>query len=136
MHGYIHSWELTGTFLDALAGDTKVCENVIRAAQDATLLIHESSFGPLHEETAAKALHSTWQQALHCSQQAKAYRTILTHFSNRYPGYPEEAGRSPDLGDRAAIAFDGMQARAAPLASRVLDMPDAHYCILQAHALF
>eukprot|EP00803_Ostreobium_quekettii_P007098 evm.model.scf_3060.1 EVM.evm.TU.scf_3060.1 scf_3060:816-11466(+) len=96
-------WKLVFT------GDTKVCENVVKAAQHATLLIHEASFGPLHEETAAKALHSTWEQALRCSQQAKAYRTILTHFSNRYPGYPEEDGRSPELGDRAAIAFDGLQ---------------------------
>ncbi|CAD7700889.1 unnamed protein product [Ostreobium quekettii] len=96
-------WKLVFT------GDTRVCQSVLKAAEGATLLIHEASFGPQSEAAAAMAGHSTWDQALTCSQRAGAYRTILTHFSSRYRRYPEEAGRCPDLGDRAAIAFDGMQ---------------------------
>jgi ribonuclease Z len=39
----------------------------------------------------------------------QAYRTILTHFSQRYPRMPEglDDGAVP-LRDRPAVAFDGM----------------------------
>ena len=62
----------------------------------------------------------------------QAYRTILTHFSQRYPRVPEglDASDTPSaLRDRPAVAFDGLFVPfsllpvlplAAPLLARVM----------------
>ena len=68
-----------------LAGDTRPCEGVIAAAKDATLLVHEATFDDdLLAEAQAKK-HSTVSEALQVAAAAGAYRTLLTHFSSRYP---------------------------------------------------
>jgi len=47
--------------------------------------------------------HSTTAEAMSIAAEAQAYRTILTHFSTRYPTMPEISSR-PDVG----IAMDFM----------------------------
>ena len=38
-----------------------------------------------------------------------AYRTVLTHFSQRYPGLPPGLPRGGPLGAEPIVAFDGMR---------------------------
>lgn len=56
--------------------------------------------------------HSTTNEAIEMGQSANAYRTILTHFSQRYPKIPvfDEAHMH-----RTCIAFDMMSVNAADL---------------------
>jgi len=91
------------------SGDTRPCPAVVEAARGATLLIHEATF---EDELAADARakrHSTLSEALGVAKEAGAYRTILTHFSSRYPKIPvlaqqqqQQAGGVADGGGEAA----------------------------------
>jgi ribonuclease Z len=67
--------------------DTVFCENSIQLAQDADLLIHESTFAHEDAEMAFDRLHSTCTMAAQVALSAQVQRLILTHFSPRYaPG--------------------------------------------------
>jgi len=63
------------------------------AAADATLLIHEATFedpapGADWREVALAKRHSMTGEAVEIGVRARAFRTILTHFSQRYPKIP------------------------------------------------
>ncbi|GJP55829.1 hypothetical protein CLOM_g14854 [Closterium sp. NIES-68] len=116
------SWKLV------YSGDTRPCDTVRVASRGATVLIHEATFEDDLQHEAIARRHSTTSEAVQVGASAPAYRTILTHFSQRYPKIPRLAppvknkkrggGRgngSADGGDvedgesgSAAIAFDLM----------------------------
>ena len=52
--------------------------------------------------------HSTVQEALQIASSCKAYRTVLTHFSQRYPRMPAGLPNEGEMAIRVAAAFDGM----------------------------
>ncbi|GMH40785.1 hypothetical protein BSKO_08689 [Bryopsis sp. KO-2023] len=89
------------------SGDSMPCESLVKAAKDATLLIHEATFEEEMADEAKKKKHSTTKDALSIAEQAGAYRTILTHFSQRYPKVPvlPEAEKRASIG----VAFDLMR---------------------------
>ncbi|EFJ39949.1 hypothetical protein VOLCADRAFT_100314 [Volvox carteri f. nagariensis] len=90
-------------------GDTRPCPALIAAGRGATLLIHEATFEPCMESQARSKRHSTSAEAAAVAEAMGAYRTILTHFSQRYPRIP--AGVNPaarPLHRRPLPAFDGM----------------------------
>jgi ribonuclease Z len=67
--------------------DTVFCENSIQLAQQADLLIHESTFAHEDAEMAFDRLHSTCTMAAQVALSAQVQQLILTHFSPRYaPG--------------------------------------------------
>lgn len=72
----------------------------------------------LLEEALAKR-HSTTSEAMEAGRLAQAYRTILTHFSQRYPKVPARFGDpgNPEIGERSktttCIAFDLMSVNLA-----------------------
>jgi ribonuclease Z len=69
--------------------DTVYCENSVELAQDADVLIHESTFAHQDAEMAFDRLHSTSTMAAQVALGAGAKELILTHFSPRYaPGNP------------------------------------------------
>jgi ribonuclease Z len=70
------------------AGDTRPCQAVIDAARGATLLVHEATFEDELQDEAIYKKHSTTAEALEVAAAAGAYRTVLTHFSTRYPKIP------------------------------------------------
>lgn len=89
------------------SGDTRPCRNLRQLGNRCTLLIHEATHAPKEVSEAVLRKHSTWREALDEGRQMNAYRTILTHFSRRYPNLP--TGLTPDvLGHDSSIAFDGM----------------------------
>lgn len=86
------------------SGDTRPCSNVTDAARGATVLVHEATFEDGMEEDAIKKRHSTVGEAVKVGNDAGAYRTVLTHFSQRYPKVPAFKG-----GQRVGVAFDLMR---------------------------
>ena len=74
------------------SGDTRPCAALVAAARDATVLIHEATFEDDLLEDAVKKRHSTTSEAIQTGVDARCYRTILTHFSQRYPKAPKFDG--------------------------------------------
>jgi ribonuclease Z len=70
------------------SGDTIPCQALIDAGADATILIHESTFTPDMLNEAVEKHHSTTIHAIGVGMNMRAKRTILTHFSQRYPKMP------------------------------------------------
>jgi len=90
------------------SGDTKPCQALIDAGQDADLLIHEASLGPEETELAETKGHSTIDQAIQVALKMKAKNCVLNHFSGRYPKIPPSINTTPEHEMKMAIAFDFM----------------------------
>lgn len=88
------------------SGDTRPCPALTAASKNATVLIHEATFENGMLEDALKKRHSTTSEAVQTGIDAGAYRTILTHFSQRYPKIPVFDGTYTA---RTAVAFDLMR---------------------------
>lgn len=94
------------------SGDTRPSPNLIEAASRATLLIHEATFDDSMIEEAKEKRHSTTSEAINAGKEAKAYSTILTHFSQRYPKIPVIDG---NFSGHVSVAFDLMSVTLADL---------------------
>jgi len=67
--------------------DTIYCENAVKLAQDADVLVHEATFSHLDAEMAEQRLHSTSTMAAQVALSAGVKQLLMTHFSPRYaPG--------------------------------------------------
>ena len=66
------------------SGDTRPCEALVAAGQGATILIQEATFDDDLVDDARDKRHSTRAEALEVARRMGAYRTILTHLSQRY----------------------------------------------------
>ena len=91
------------------SGDTRPCKALRTAGQDCTLLIHEATFAPELEGHAWMKKHSTSSEALQVAQGMGAYRTILTHLSQRYSKVPFTLASDGPAAGSSMIAFDGMR---------------------------
>lgn len=65
--------------------DTTPCDEAVALAEDADLLIHESTYPAGEEKLAHQRGHSTAGDAARCARAAGARRLVLTHFSQKYP---------------------------------------------------
>lgn len=65
-------------------GDTRPCESVVRAAENADLLIHEATFGDEEKDRAVETEHSTATEAAQIALAARAKKLVLHHLSARY----------------------------------------------------
>lgn len=91
------------------SGDTRPCERLVRAGAGATLLIHEATFEPGLDAHALRKRHSTSAEALSVARRMRAYRTLLTHFSQRYPKLPAGVDAcAAKWRERPVLGFDGM----------------------------
>ncbi|GLC37922.1 hypothetical protein PLESTF_000610300 [Pleodorina starrii] len=114
-----HIWDAHGLVLQGRAGwrlvfsgDTRPCRQTVEAARGATLLVHEATFEESMEAEARAKRHSTTAEAVSVGEQAGAYRTVLTHFSTRYPTLPElDLRPHPSV----AVAMDLMSINLADL---------------------
>lgn len=96
----------------AFSGDTRPCPALVEAAKGATLFIHEATFDDSMEEEAIAKKHCTTKEAVESGNAAGAYRTVLTHFSQRYPKVPVI---DENFGSSVGIAFDLMTVRLTDL---------------------
>lgn len=94
------------------SGDTRPCAALVKAAKGATVLIHEATFDDELVEEAVAKKHSLTSEAVACGRDAGAYRTILTHFSQRYAKLPVI---DDSFQASTCIAFDLMTANLADL---------------------
>jgi ribonuclease Z len=67
-----------------ILGDTKPCDNAIKLAIGADLLVHEATFAAGLEEKAHEFGHSTTTEAAEAAAKADAKQLVMTHFSGRY----------------------------------------------------
>jgi ribonuclease Z len=93
-----------------LSGDTRPCASLVKAAQEADLLIHESTFSDDEQERARETRHSTAREAGRVAREARAQRLVLTHLSSRHDtdpsrllGQAREEFRGP-----VEVAHDGL----------------------------
>lgn len=83
--------------------DTFPCENAVKLARDADLLIYEATYGEELRERALERKHSTAAMAADIAKQARVRRLFLTHFSTRYD---QEAGvTTSNLLEQARMIF-------------------------------
>lgn len=93
-----------------ISGDTRPCAAVVKAAKDADLLIHESTFSDDEQERALETRHSTAREAARVAREAGVRRLVLTHLSSRHdtdPGKLLTQAREEFKGP-AEVAFDGL----------------------------
>jgi len=94
--------ERLGTHSLAFTGDTAPCDNILKLAQGADLLVHEANWSAdLDPHLVGTAGHSTAQEAGRHAAAAGVGRLALTHLSNRY------AGREQSLLEEARREFPG-----------------------------
>ena len=84
----------------AFVMDTRMCLNLAALADDADLLVIESTFLAEDAALARRYGHLTARQAARVAADAGVRRLVLTHFSQRYP----DPGR---FEEEARAAFDG-----------------------------
>ncbi|XP_010487479.1 PREDICTED: zinc phosphodiesterase ELAC protein 2-like isoform X2 [Camelina sativa] len=94
------------------SGDTRPCPEMVEASKGATVLIHEATFEDALIEEAVAKNHSTTKEAIDVGSSAGVYRTVLTHFSQRYPKIPviDESHMH-----KTCIAFDMMSINMADI---------------------
>jgi len=71
-------------FTVAILGDTKYCENSIRLAQNADVVVHEATFDHSTIELAGKYGHATNTEAAKIAKEAQARHLLLNHISARF----------------------------------------------------
>lgn len=105
---YAISIYFSNRFKLVYSGDTEPCQSLVDIGQGADLLIHEATFDPDMIQDARKKKHSTIEEAIHIAEKMNAKRTILTHFSQRYPKFPKGVPLNcSGLDTTLSIAFDG-----------------------------
>lgn len=72
--------------------DTRPCKGASLLAQDAKMLVCESTYSDQEKELAAEYMHMTAKQAAEIARDANVQILILTHFSARYRD-PEELAK-------------------------------------------
>jgi len=76
-------------------GDTLPCANVVKIAQNADVLIHDSTF--FEEDSEKEWKHAVLDDALETAKQANVKQLILTHFSRRYQNLQEIEKKIKDI---------------------------------------
>jgi len=66
------------------SGDTRPCEDVLKASHDADLLIHDSTLTDEKYDRAVESMHSTAGEAASLAKEAGVHHLVLTHISSRY----------------------------------------------------
>jgi ribonuclease Z len=87
------------------SGDTRPCDNIVKVAKSADLLIHDGTF---LEEEEGKA-HADVKQAAKVAEKAKVKQLVLTHISRRYTDPKEIETEARKHFKNTKIAFDGMK---------------------------
>ncbi|OYT39179.1 MAG: ribonuclease Z [Candidatus Altiarchaeales archaeon ex4484_43] len=90
-------------------GDTRVCENIIKLAENADVLIHDGTFSHEELEKVAKAGHSTVKQAAEVAKKANVKRLFLTHISQRYTDPKKLEREAREIFPESYIAEDLMR---------------------------
>ncbi|WIG94703.1 ribonuclease Z [Myxococcus sp. SDU36] len=93
-----------------ISGDTRPCPSLVKAAKDADLLVHESTFSDDEQERAVETRHSTAREAARVAREAGARRLVLTHLSSRHDTDPSKllTQAREEYQGPVEVAFDGL----------------------------
>ena len=91
------------------SGDTTPSEQMVEFAEDADLLIHESTFEGIYGDKAYEMGHSTSVQAAKIAKKANVKRLILTHVSTRYKKSDILETEAKEIFENSTVAEDFMQ---------------------------
>ena len=92
-------------------GDTRACDSVIKAAANADVLIHDSTFSDAEEEKTQQMAHCTARQAAGVAKKANAKRLYLTHLSQRYTNPQLLEGEAREVFKESYVAQDYMRVK-------------------------
>ena len=93
----------------AYIADTLSCNNAVKLAENADLLISEASFITEHLEKAEGYKHLTAKDAALIANSAGAKKLILTHFSQRYKETKDIEEEAKDYFNDVTCAYDFMK---------------------------
>ena len=101
------TWKKRGRKI-VYTGDTLPCDSVVKMANGADVLIHESTFDPERKDEAKERLHSTMEDAAKIAKKAKVGQLVLTHFSPRYPDVKMFEKEIRKIFPNTVFAHDGL----------------------------
>lgn len=84
-------------------GDTEPCENVLKLARNADVLVHEATFMEGKE-----GMHTTVKQAANVAKKTEVKNLIMTHFSRRYTNMKELEDEARKVFKNSYVAKDFM----------------------------
>ena len=90
----------------AFVMDTGMCDAAVALAEDADMLVCESTFLSRDEDLARAYGHLTARQAAHIAAEAGARLLVLTHFSQRYSDEGEFAAEAGEVFPDLVVARD------------------------------
>jgi len=102
------SWKKSGRKV-VYSGDCTPGEEMIEAAKDADILIHEGTFDEGHKAEALERLHSTASDAAAIAKRARVKRLILTHISPRFSDTSILLSEAQSVFPATEIAVDGLK---------------------------
>ncbi|BCJ64391.1 ribonuclease Z [Polymorphospora rubra] len=92
----------------AFVMDTGLCDNVFALAEEADLLVIESTFLSEDAALAAEVGHLTAAQAGRVAAESRVRRLVLTHFSQRYPDPERFAAEARERFDGDLVVADDL----------------------------
>lgn len=92
-------------------GDTRPSDSIVKLAEGADLLIHESMFSHEDLEATKDAAHSTTKQAAEVAKKAGAKKLYLTHISQRYTEPDKLQAEAREIFPESYIAEDYMKVK-------------------------
>ncbi len=90
------------------SGDTRPCKQMIRFAENASVLIHESTFDSKNESKAYQTGHSTAAKAAEIAERTHVKKLVLTHISTRYKETTVLEKEAADIFEDSVLAEDLM----------------------------
>jgi ribonuclease Z len=90
------------------SGDTIPCQELVKFASNADVLIHESTYESSQEKKALENGHSTTTQAAEIAKKAKVFELILTHISTRYKNSGDLRKEASQVFREVTVAEDFM----------------------------
>ncbi len=104
--GFIEKGRIIGFVLD-----TGLCENCLRIAENADLLVSEATFKTELSDKAYEYSHLTIKDAAYIATRANVKKLVITHFSQRYKSTNEIEREAKEYFNNVKAAYDFLKVR-------------------------
>jgi ribonuclease Z len=91
--------------------DTVMCDNCLKIAENADVLVCESTYKEHEEDKATEYMHLTSKQAALIAHQSNVKKLYLTHFSQRYREVSDVEQEAKDIFPNTVAANDFMKVK-------------------------